>query len=433
MPLNRAVLQNRSRFYQLSVAAVAAGGIHLITTAPVVGQTDEGAPNAADLKAVEQDLERERTAQEEAFRQAAKVADDAAVIRRNMVDAARRIQERERVLTQLEDQLENLEAHRDALAKTLKHKDQQMRQVLLALERLAVRPTDALMLQPLRPADAVRSGLVLSAAVPALTENAVRLRVDLESLYRTRTEIIDRRANVAANAAALLDEQAGLERLYAEKAELQEGFKLQAEAATKRMDGLAKEADGLRDLLERIVADRLRQAAEEAEQTAKAPFTLTPPDGAAPTPDVVIARRPPPPAEVRSFALARGTLPFPATGRLAQRYGEQTKNGVRSKGIIIATRPDAQVVSPFDAIVAYSGPFRGYGQLLILEHSEGYHTLMAGMSRLEGVVGQRVLAGEPVGVMAPEGATSLYVELRRDGQPMNPLPWLAAQNNEIRG
>ena len=304
MPLNRAVLQNRSRFYQLSVAAVAAGGIHLITTAPVVGQTDEGAPNAADLKAVEQDLERERTAQEEAFRQAAKVADDAAVIRRDMVDAARRIQERERVLTQLEDQLESLEAHRDALAKTLKHKDQQMRQVLLALERLAVRPTDALMLQPLRPADAVRSGLVLSAAVPALTENAVRLRVDLESLYRTRTEIIDRRANVAANAAALLDEQAGLERLYAEKAELQEGFKLQAEAATKRMDGLAKEADGLRDLLERIVADRLRQAAEEAEQTAKAPFTLTPPDGAAPTPDVVIARRPPPPAEVRSFCFS---------------------------------------------------------------------------------------------------------------------------------
>ena len=256
------------------MAAFAAAGLQLGVAVPVYSQTDSSLPNAADLQALERDLQRERTAQDEAIRKAAEVAEDTAVIRRNMVDAARRIQERERVLIQLEDQLVDLEARRGALTKTLARKDEQMREVLLALERLAVRPTDALILQPLRPADAIRSGLVLSAAIPALTKNAARLRADLDALYRTRGEIIERRADVATNAAALLDDQARLERHYAEKAALQEGFQQQAAAAATHMETLAKEADDLRDLLVRVVADRQRQAAEEAERAARAPIIL---------------------------------------------------------------------------------------------------------------------------------------------------------------
>ena len=99
-----------------------------------------------------------------------------------------------------------------------------------------------------------------------------------------------------------------------------------------------------------------------------------------------------------------------------------------SKGLTIAARPGATVVSPFDGtVIAFAGPFRGYGELLIIEHTEGYHTLLAGLGRIDGTVGQRVLAGEPVGLMGDEKAAALYVELRRDGQPINPLPWLAPQ------
>jgi murein hydrolase activator len=404
-------------------------------------QTEAGAPNAADLQAVERDIERARASQEEAAQRAARTAENEVAVRNKMIAAAQRIQERERVLIELEDQLTSLESRRSVLADTLEDKDAQMRDVLMALQRLAVRPTDALLLQPLRPSDAIRSGLVLSAAIPALTDNANRLRVGLESLYRTRTEIIERRSEVAANAAALITDQSNLERLYAEKAELRAGFEQRAAEATTRMDALSKEADDLRDLLDKVVADRKRQIKEEAaekaakkmKQAARRPTTLPPPDGTAPTPGIVVARRPAPPQETRSFAQARGTLPFPVIGQLTQRYGGKTEGDVRSKGIVIKTRTDAQVVTPFDAVVAFSGPFRGYGQLLILEHSEGYHTLLAGMSHLDGAVGQTVLAGEPVGVMAPEGVPSLYVEMRRGGQPINPLPWLATQTNENHG
>ena len=82
-----------------------------------------------------------------------------------------------------------------------------------------------------------------------------------------------------------------------------------------------------------------------------------------------------------------------------------------------------------------SGPFRGYGLLLIIEHSEGYHTLLAGMAQVDCSVGQRLTAGEPVGVMGQDDDTkpNLYVELRHSGQPVNPLPWLTAQKSKASG
>lgn len=398
-----------------------------------LGQENDGSPRPADLQAVERDLQREQAAKDEAIRQAEEAAADASKLQANMVRAARRIQDRERTLTDLEDQLTELELRRAEMAETLAGKDAQMREVLLALERLAIRPTDALMLQPLKPSDAVRSGLVLSAAVPAITENAAQLKIELEGLYATRTAIVDRRSSLALETLNLLEDQTRLEALYEEKANQKKGFESQATEAEKRIATLAREAKDLRDLLDRVIAERKRQDDEAAEKAARNQPILTPPDGAAPTPDMVAARRPQPPVAARSFAKARGTLPFPAEGRLTQRYGENMESDSLAKGIVITTRSAAQVVSPFDAVVAFAGPFRGYGQLLILEHSEGYHTLLAGMGRLDGTVGQRVLAGEPVGVMSPEGDTSLYVELRRNGQPINPLPWLAARTNEKSG
>jgi septal ring factor EnvC (AmiA/AmiB activator) len=84
--------------------------------------------------------------------------------------------------------------------------------------------------------------------------------------------------------------------------------------------------------------------------------------------------------------------------------------------------------------VAYAGKFRGYGLLLIIEHSEGYHSLLAGMSRIDVEQGQQVIAGEPVGVIDEgNGEPVLYLELRRNGQPINPVPWLAARKNEVNG
>jgi len=72
---------------------------------------------------------------------------------------------------------------------------------------------------------------------------------------------------------------------------------------------------------------------------------------------------------------------------------------------------------------------------LIIEHGGRYHTLLAGLDRIDAVVGQWLLAGEPVGTLgsAQNENPELYFELRRAGQPINPLPWLATTGDKVRG
>ena len=95
----------------------------------------------------------------------------------------------------------------------------------------------------------------------------------------------------------------------------------------------------------------------------------------------------------------------------------------------------AQVIAPYEGRVAFSGPFRAYGELLIIEHNGGYHTLLAGMAHIDVAVGQWVLTGEPVGTMGNEVTRkpALYWEIRRKGQPINPLPWLAVREGKVSG
>ncbi len=158
-----------------------------------------------------------------------------------------------------------------------------------------------------------------------------------------------------------------------------------------------------------------------------------------------------------SITQARGRLSWPAYGRVIQRFGTKTDAGGTLRGVTWKTRADASVVAPWDGRVVFAGPFRRFGQILIIDHGEGYHSLIAGLGRIDAQPDQWVLAGEPVGTTgtgvgdapAPRsGATSggrassaqnrsggptLYVELRQDGQPINPLPWLAAQNDRTQG
>jgi septal ring factor EnvC (AmiA/AmiB activator) len=140
------------------------------------------------------------------------------------------------------------------------------------------------------------------------------------------------------------------------------------------------------------------------------------------------------PKSLRPFAAARGAMVMPVAGRLKLRYGENDEFGAPSKGIAVLAPAGGRVVAPFDGRIEFAGPFRGYGQILIIEHGDGYHSLLAGLERIDGVVGQWLVSGEPVGIM-PTGdrEAALYLELRRHSQPINPLPWLATRDDKVSG
>src|SRR6201999_1654520 len=122
----------------------------------------------------------------------------------------------------------------------------------------------------------------------------------------------------------------------------------------------------------------------------------------------------------------------PAAGTAVKTYGEADGFGGALKGVSLSSPPGATVSAPADSWVAFAGPYRSYGQLLILNAGEGYYLVLAGMERIQVSVGQFVLAGEPVAVMgsggariagtAPIGAGEpvLYIELRKNDNVIDP-------------
>jgi septal ring factor EnvC (AmiA/AmiB activator) len=200
------------------------------------------------------------------------------------------------------------------------------------------------------------------------------------------------------------------------KARLHQVTEVELAAAAERVRELAQRADDLRTLLAALPAPG------EAAPPPSAP-------GIAPATVLRLA----PPADLRDFPPRRTGLTPPVPGALVSGFGEPAADGSESLGLVLESLTEAQVVAPHDGQVVFRGPFRGYGEILIIEHRGGYHTLLAGLGRIDAVVGQWLLAGEPVGVMPPGagGKPRLYVELRRNGRPINPWPWLEANISKV--
>ena len=371
-------------------------------------------------KAIDEGREKSRLLKDKAL----EIDNELARLRRDMVAAASIIQEQERRAAQVEMDLADLRAKEDAKFAHLKARRGQLAKVLVALERVARYPPEALMTQPIPPSDTVRSAILLLAVVPEIEARALRLRDDIDSLTAARREVAVKKGQLDQVTAGLEAERRRLAALFGQQTALKHRTLAQARAEMRRMNELAAQATDLRELLERVSKNR-QQLAERARATApKAGTDESPRPETAPTVDGL-------PAGLTGVPITgqRGKLPPPAVGRILGRYGEVSSTGLTQKGLTLETAPGAQVVAPYEGNVVYAGQFRGYGELLIIEHGEGYHSLLAGLSRIDSTIGQWVVAGEPVGVMGRSETRRpiLYVELRRNGQPINPLPWLAAQ------
>ena len=256
-------------------------------------------------------------------------------------------------------------------------------------------------------------------------------RLEREGQQR-RERVAREEAARQARAAAAQQAREQAERAAQELAERQARERATLEAMARSERQAREQAErAAQELAERQARERAeaqaralaqRQARAQAERAAEAREETT---------QLALAR----PDNVRPFPDAGASLRMPARGRVVRRYGQSGGTEGTSKGINIKARNGAQVVAPYDGQVVYAGPFRRYGQILIIEHGGRYHTLLAGLDRIDAVVGQWLLAGEPVGTLgSPQnGNPELYFELRRAGQPINPLPWLATTGDKVRG
>jgi murein hydrolase activator len=405
--------------------------------------------NQTKLEAVQKALEQSRRQHQEMSRQAAKLAADMAQLRAQEVAAAQSAQAHEAALTRLDAQLASLATQQQAAEAELRRRRREETQLVTALLHLARNPPAGVALTNGAPVDALRAGILLSAAVPPLIDRANLLGIELNTLADLHDQVRDAEARHRAESADLAKEDARIRDLIAAKAALQQRAAQGAAESAEETQKLAAQAHDLKDLIARAEAEARRREEEErraAEAEKKrqeriASAAVPPPkveggsgpevEAAVPSPRLIDPTRPP---KIRPFSQARGQMLYPAAGEVVLGFGAAEPIGGSSKGMTIATRPSAQVVAPFDGRVVFAGPFKGYGQILIMGHGDGYHSLVAGLDRIDCAVGQWLVAGEPIGTMpAGEARPRLYLELRHDGQPINPLPWLATRDAKVKG
>ncbi len=395
------------------------------------------------LGTLEKELARELEQSETLKRKLEEIARETANLRAQLVESAKAVQAHERLIADLETELFALEVEEVRKVDELALQKEQFSSVLMALERLARLPPEALFAQPGKPVDTVRSALLLRTIIPEIEHRAETLRKQVASLARAREQIALRRGRLKDEQGNLASESQKLGRLLAQKKLLKQQTTSENKAVEKRAKQLALEASSLRDLVARLEEEKKNRRAVLNDSTLAA---VVPPVKPKPPSANQLGSDEPDQAAVTvalttgtlkggSIEDSKGKLPYPVVGNLVSGYGDINENGVGQRGVRFSTRASAQVVATFEGKVAFVGDFRGYGQLLIIEHSDGYHSLLAGMSRIDSAIGQEILTGEPVGIMGNnvDAEPVLYMELRRNGQSINPLPWLNRGSSRQQG
>jgi septal ring factor EnvC (AmiA/AmiB activator) len=374
----------------------------------------------------------------------------------DLIEAGRRVQESEAKLSETEAKLSDLTRQVDVVKKSIAERKGTIVKMLSAMQRIGRTPPPALVTRRDDALAVVRSAMLLADVFPELKYQADNLTKELDGLVGLENGIRAQRDAEKLATGRLVAERDGLDKLLTEKKEKLTESESDLVAARRAADQQASEVTELNDLVGRLQEriSKAEMAQYEAELAVEKELRARQQKQALSTPanDKVVEIKPDPEKiafaspdrlkPARPFEAAKGALRLPVQGTRIKGFGDGNGVGGSLKGISLRTRPEARIIAPADGWVVYAGRFRSYGQLLILNAGGGYHLLFAGMGRIDASVGQFVLAGEPIAVMASSASAKgesgesrpvLYVELRKDGRPIDPGPWWAEASEKVQG
>jgi septal ring factor EnvC (AmiA/AmiB activator) len=342
-------------------------------------------------------------------------------LREESVAAARNAQQHERAIGPLQRDIDLLSRDAEGTSRGLTESRAEQAQLLGVLQKLARNPPERFVLAPEAPLDRIRSGMLIAVAVPALQEEAHALVAEIGRLATLRRKIEEKRDELKVRREALSRNHELLAHMSTRRTDLTREILREDSASATRTRELGEKSADLRELIKQTdaEADRRDKDIVRATATAKSKTGAKGPTS---------ATDPTRPKTLRVFDGAEGSLAAPVTSDIKSRFGKSEGDGPAGEGLNFASNPGTTVVAPFDGQVDYAGRFRNYGVVLIIRHGGAYHSVLAGLGRVDVNLGEWVLAGEPVGEML-ETATSgsgvvLHFEMRRDGRPIDPQPLL---------
>ena len=444
---------------------------------PVAAQTSN--PRERVQKKIEEDKEALRSAKErESTLQSSvqSIEQERARIAARLIDTAKLVQKSEAKLTEIEARIGELKSLESQIRGTLDQRHGQLSQLLAAMQRMGRNPPPVMITRRQDALKMVRSAMLLASVYPELSDQAFALNEKLTELVRVMGEAKRESEQLRAETTRISDARRRLEQLLVEKrstliesqAELKQARQSAADLAksitdlnelVSKLDRSVAEKEYERDLADAKARELQKQTQPPTEQATKPTETAIATIPAAPKAETkppterqpAITLKPTLGPEIAMvnpgrlkpatpFDKTKGMLPIPARGKRLVNFGDKTDVSNNARGIVIETRAGAQVVAPADAWVVFAGPFRTYEQILILNAGGGYYFVLAGLARSMVQPGHFVLAGEPVGVMgnvaaavqaqsrlkspaSQEALPAIYIELRKDGRPIDPDPW----------
>lgn len=365
----------------------------------------------ADMEAARRQGDEARRRAEKLEARAREVTADAERTAREAAAVAARIQETEAAIAGQQARIALIAAQRRALRAQLAQRQEPLARLTGSLQRLARRPPLLALMRPGSVRDAVYMRALLDTMLPEVERRTADLRGAIE-----RGRALERSAQAAA--LDLRGEENRMRERRKQLAAIESGQRL----ASRQASGVAAReseralalAEKARDLGELV--GQMGQQGELREQLAALPGPIMRPPRPEEARVLEASQFIPPPAGLASYML-------PVTGRVLTGFGENAPGQARSGGLVLVTRANAQAVAPAAGRIAFAGSYPGYDRIVIIEHEGGWTSLVTGLARLDVAVGDTVVAGSPLGVTGP-GDPRIMVELRRNGEPVNPLQYI---------
>ena len=412
---------------------------------PASAQQEPAAPQPATPPAAAEDLrdvtDRIRRSEAELSRLRSEVAGlkgDRARLNVDLIKTGETVRAAEDRLAQSQARLDEVQASEAALRRSLEARRGLIIEVLAMLQRMGRKPPPAVLVRPEDMLEAIRSAILLGQVLPDIRAEAERLAGDLGELVRLREAAATERRRLKAERDQLEGERNRLVALV----EARQGQIATSEDALveekRRLDAFARQAQSLKELISRAEAESA--TSQRAQELAKKVPPLAKSEAELAALATAAFRDPARLQPKIAFPDARGLLLPPTNGPIVRAFGVDDGFGGTERGVTIAAAVGNLVTAPADGWVLFSGPYRSYGRVLIINVGNGYTFVLTGLQTTNVETGQFVLAREPVGTVGPvpsEGAAQansgealLYVELRKDNLPVDSSPWWAKQVGE---
>lgn len=368
--------------------------VFFLTSAPVLAERASVSSNKKqEIGDLQKKLEDHKKQKAELEKLAGDIQKELSGTRDNLVTVGKSIQTNERDLQSLESRIVELEKQKTALRDSLKKDRHSMANLILALQRIRRVPPEAMIAKPDAPFRTAQSAMLMGDIIPALYKKAEVLKTNLEHIEEISKDLSDKKEKALAVSKSLDQENQKLSELVEKREKLFSDTHDDLKQQEEDVKRISQQAKNLQDLVQKLDEDRKQQ---KSRKTASIPEIPLP---------------------------KAGNAQLPVSGVIRTRYDEPDNFGAPSKGITIEGRSGALVVAPMGGVIRFSGHFKNYGNMVIIEHQKGFHSLIAGLEKIDTVVGQSVSAGEAIGLLPRAGTgekPSLYYELRLNGQSVNP-------------